>query len=437
MPLDTCKGCLLPIHMLCVGMRIAWIAALRSQCPLLARWSDFIYTRRIKNHLAKFHDKTADRGINMNQKLMLSALPAITATSIIFYFIFSNPCPGTGNAALGCAGIGFLYLTLLGILLFCFLTLFFIFKTSKMKWFVYGVNILIFAFCVYSLIDLSIESMDNYKYEKNEQLKKEIRRGIEKAWTDPSNRSLILKNIKNIEDAKKEIRDDMNKEHAGLYLALYLEDNNKENLEKSHHIFSSTCYVSEDIVGHYDTLEYSQYKELFTYIKNNDKETYKINLLSCLPYEKRKSLDIKKLIQGKEFELAKIILDGSTFGISESTEILKEIKKIEDQNLKEELIKLLLSNYYYGSMYSTDQRVKEFTKLYPLVYEIQNKQDNYIKLLISNRNYQFYDEYKNNSCKHKEDILKFKEDYLRLESILDKNSPILDEVPPCAKDIFR
>ncbi len=437
MPLDTCKGCLLPIHMLCVGMRSAWIAALRSLCPLLARWSDFIYTRRIKNHLTKFHGKTADRGITMNQKLMLSALPAITATSIIFYFIFSNPCPGTGNAALGCAGIGFLYLTLFGILLFCFLTLFFIFKTSKMKWFVYGVNILIFTFCVYSLIDLSIESMDNYKYEKNEQLKKEIRRDIEKVWTDPSNRSLILKNIKNIEDAKKEIRDDMNKEHAGLYLALYLEDNNKENLEKSHHIFSSTCYVSKDIVGHYDTLEYSQYKELFTYIKNNDKETYKINLLSCLPYEKRKSLDIKKLIQGKEFELAKIILDGSTFGISESTEILKEIKKIEDQNLKEELIRLLLSNYYYGSMYSTDQRVKEFTKLYPLVHEIQNEQDNYIKLLISNRNYQFYDKYKNNSCKHKEDILKFKEDYLRLESILDKNSPILDEVPPCAKDIFR
>jgi hypothetical protein len=373
----------------------------------------------------------------MNKKLILSALPTITAISIIFYFIFSNPCPGTGNAALGCAGIGVFYLMLMGVLLFCFLTLFFIFKTSKMKWFVYGVNILIFTFGVYSLIDLSINSMDNYRYEKNERLKKEIRRGIDKVWADPSNRSLILKNIKNIEDAKKEIRDDMAREHAGLYLALYLEDHKKENLEKSHHIFPSTCYVSEDIMGHYDTLEYAQYKELFRYIKNNDKETYKINLLSCLPYEKRKAVDIKKLIQGKEFELSKIILDGSRFGISESTEILEEIKKIEDQNLQEELIKLLLSNYYYGSMYSTYQRVKELTKLYPLVYEIQNKQDNYIKLLLSNRNYQFYDEYKNNSCEYKENILKLKEDYLRLKSILDKDSPILDEVPHCAKDILE
>jgi hypothetical protein len=373
----------------------------------------------------------------MNKKLILSALPTITAISIIFYFIFSNPCPGTGNAALGCAGIGVFYLILLGVLLFCFLTLFFIIKTSKMRWFVYGVNILIFTFGVYSLIDLSIESMKHYRYEKNERLKTEIQKGIDKIWADPSNRSLILKNIENIEGVKKEIRDDMAREHAGLYLALYLEDHNKENLEKSHHIFSNTCYVSKDITGHYDTLEYAQYKELFTYIKNNDQGTYKTDLLSCLPYRKREMVDIKKLIHDKEFELAKIILDGSQFRIYKSTEILKEIKKIEDQNLQEELIKLLLSNYYYGSMFATHQRVEELTKLYPLVCELQKKQDNYIKLLLSSRNYRSYDKYKKEFCEHKENILKLKEDYLRLKSILDKDSPILDEVPHCAKDIFE
>jgi len=373
----------------------------------------------------------------MKQKVILSVLPFITIISIIIYLSVVDLCPGTGNYALGCTSVGWIYLFLLLSLLFSGLTLFFIWKAFTKRWFIYMVNVFIIVGGIFLLIGFTVDMINHYKYQRDEQIKQEILSSIDAVWADPMNRRLILQSIQKIQESKKEIYAYMRIEHAGLYLSLYLQDKKKENLEKSYQIFSNTCYMAKDVLEHYDSLDYREYQDLFLQIQNSNKESYEIDLLSCLPYEQREAVGIKKLLEDKEFELVKILLNGSKFRIKKSTEALKEIKKLEDENLKKELITLLVANYYYGSMYSSSQRAAELIRLYPLVYEIKDNQDEYIQLLISNKRYEVYDEYQKNTCEHHEDILKLKDKFLELKSILNANSPILEEIPLCAKEIFK